>query len=127
MTIMAPTDNINNDLRAAALVEFNRATEEARATMCRFENCDRDMHEANAPQSEWHHRVGRDTFDGEAVQIEATADSSGVYTADLWLDGTGDGMSAADLRAEADLYETYPAMLRKFADRLDALNRTVTR
>jgi hypothetical protein len=115
--------NATNSIHDAALASFDRETAAARNTSCDFANCDGSGHEANVASSQWFHRVASEKFDGRVVEIDITATPQGVHVAGLWIDGTGSDMSAADLRREADLYDSYPTLLRRMADRLDELNK----
>jgi len=114
---------INSTETEDLAAEYHRLQAEAANTPCGFENCDGTGHEIHAPAAEWFHRVVNETFDGRVVELDITATPAGVYQADLLLEGTGSDMSAADLRKEADLYDSYPALLRRMADRMDELNK----
>jgi hypothetical protein len=107
----------------ALAAEYHRLKREARDTPCGFENCDGTGHEIHASTDEWFHRVVHEMFDGRVVELDITATPAGVYKADLLIEGEGSDLTAADLRKEADLYDSYPALLRRMADRMDELNK----
>jgi hypothetical protein len=117
-TITTTTDKIDY------LAESNRLQAIAQSTECGYEGCDGTSHVGSDVAEDWQHTVVEDKFnDGSIVAtISAVPNSATRYEGYLdvqWRAGT---MTAAELRADADAHEAYPAWLRAMADRLDALN-----
>jgi hypothetical protein len=99
---------------------YLRADDAVMATDCGFPDCEGIGHEVFAPFAEWAHRLGHSAFDG-ATDIEFHKFGTAAPLAVLTME-TQEEMTATQLRAEADLYEGYPAWLRTRADELDAFN-----
>lgn len=124
----APTMNTateNTSITAPSidfLAEYDKATALAEATPCAVNGCQGEGHEANAPATEWMHCLPDQRFDGNSVRVGMwTSDNGLSWSSDVSLEGSGQ-MTSAELRAEALLYESYPAFLRAAADKLDSLN-----
>jgi hypothetical protein len=104
--------------QAVAQAELRAITE---ATPCAVDGCDGSGHDSESPV-EWAHSLPDTEFDGRVVKFGIWTDDGKTFNGDLDLLRTGT-ITAAGLREEADLWESYPAFLRAAADRLDALNR----
>lgn len=111
--------------REARFQQYEREEAIARATDCGIAKCDGHLHSADTPQGEWWHRVGHHWFDGKTVEIELVQRPNEPPQGFIWLERTAE-MSSAELRAMADVFESYPGWLRVHADRLDSL-RDVTK
>jgi hypothetical protein len=96
---------------------YRRAVRAAEATECGISGCDGDGHDDGDP-SDWSHRMGHSEFDG-AVDVEFRKFPGDRTVAVHAMQADGE-VTAAELRADADLYEAYPAWLRARADELDA-------
>jgi hypothetical protein len=112
--ISASTDVTESHAR----YEAERAA--ARARTCGVVGCDGSTHEPD--DEEDMHRFSSTVFDDGEVEVEAYYYRD-QYTGSVLLNGISDGMTAAELRAKADLYDDLPTLLRQYADTLDA--RTV--
>jgi hypothetical protein len=109
------TENNTPDLEAAASL---RADDAAMATDCGFPDCEHIGHDAFAVPAEWAHRLGHSAFDAVNVEFHKFGNKSPIALVEMNMDAE---MTAAEMRADADLYEAYPAWLRARADELDAL------
>ena len=97
----------------------------AQAYPCGVDGCSGEAHDEGALPAEWHHDIISDHFNGDDIDFDATLHPDGSVHGHLYMDSHGD-MTAADLRAEAEIYEGYPAWLRTPADRLEARSAGVT-
>lgn len=120
MSINNSTASLPTDAQRA---KADAAWATAREASCTVEGCDGEMHDANAPADSWAHSLTDSEFDNGTVKLGLWTTDTKTFTADLNIEGETDAMTAAQLRAEADLYEAYPAFLRAAADKLDALNK----
>jgi hypothetical protein len=103
---------------------YLRDDDAAKATDCGFPDCDGGGHEKGlSPTTEWGHRLAHAAFD-EAVGVEFYKFGSETPIVYLEMEARGE-MSAVELRADADLYEAYPAWLRARADELEAFSAAV--
>jgi hypothetical protein len=117
MTDSIDTNTPSGDFDGKA---FLQAEERAAAIDCGFSDCEGNGHESLLPPSEWAHRLGHSSFDPYVdVEFHKFRAESAIAVLAMHADGE---MTAAELRADADLYEAYPAWLRARADELDALN-----
>jgi hypothetical protein len=113
------SNSTENNAPAFDVEAHLRADDEAMATDCGFTDCEGTGHDAVVPPEKWAHRLGHSEFD-TATDIEFYQYGSKSPIAVLAMQADGE-MTAAELRADADLYEAYPAWLRARADELDAL------
>jgi hypothetical protein len=95
-----------------------RADAAVMAVDCGFPDCKGLGHEMFAQPEEWAHRLGHSSFELVNVEFHKFGREAPIALLDMHADGE---MTAAELRADADLYEAYPAWLRARADELDAL------
>lgn len=104
-------------------VAYLRADDAVMAVDCGFPDCEGLGHEVFAQPAEWAHRLGHSSFDLVDVEFHRFGREAPIALLDMHADGE---MTAAELRADADLYEAYPAWLRARADELDALTNNAT-
>lgn len=118
--VPSPADRFANIDQTRA----ERATERAAAmaTPCAFDGCSGTGHDnASWDPAQWRHEVVDESFDGGIVTADISLFSDGSpLEASIHFDGDGI-MTAAEFRAAADDYESFPAWLRSLADRMDAL------
>jgi hypothetical protein len=114
------TENSTPDLEAAASL---RADDAAMATDCGFPDCEGIGHDACTAPEKWGHRLGHSSFDAVNVEFHRFGSNFPIAVVDMHVDAE---MTAAELRADADLYEAYPAWLRARADELDTLTKNAT-
>ena len=92
----------------------------ARATPCKYADCDGGSHEAVTPPEEWWHEAVTASFD-DGIVTASICDMRGHFEGYIDFEGNGT-MTAAEFRTAAIEYEAFPAWLRSMADRLDALS-----
>jgi hypothetical protein len=117
-----PSDDNNragtelSESEARAKYEADRAA--AKARPCDIDGCDGELHEPYGEDGDMH-RFARTKFDEGEVEVDAYF-SNGTYFGSVVLEGISDSMSPAELRAKADIYDELPALLRQYADTLEA-------
>ena len=93
----------------------------AESTDCGFPNCSGYGHDGNAPESEWSHNLHSSKFDDGLIATDVLV-RGGTALGEVDLAGYYTDAPADELRAAADKYEAFPALLRSMADQIDAFN-----
>ena len=93
----------------------------AESTDCGFSNCSGNGHDDCAPKSDWSHDLYSEKFDDGLVTTGILV-RDGAALGAVDLSGYYTDAPADELRAAAEKYEAFPALLRSMADQIDAFN-----